>query len=103
MTSLPEDYQEKSLKTSILASVPNGIVEENRVQLPFGKIYEAMIGKKTEIQPFFLQITRFNKYRTRSSSPVHSHSRKRVLQKLRFEQNGHRPPCSADSEDSLAA
>lgn len=43
MTPLPEDYQEKSLKSSILASVPNGIVEEDRVQLPFGKIYEAMI------------------------------------------------------------
>jgi len=43
MTPLPEDYQEKSLKTSILASVPNGIIEEDRVQLPFGKIYEAMI------------------------------------------------------------
>jgi hypothetical protein len=45
MNPLPEDYQEKTLKTSILASVSNGILEEDRIQLPFGKIYEAMIGK----------------------------------------------------------
>ena len=104
MTPLPENYQEKSsLKQSILTSVPNGILEEDRVQLPFGKIYEAMIGK-CHFSTFFLfiLIIRIDQYGAGSVAPVHFDPRKRVVQKLRVEQDRHRPTDPSHFEDSFS-